>query len=215
MLQGIILPALEVLTLEHRLREQDFVSFTHHSSVIPPGREALYGKGLFLGYDLEFAASLHLLVPQIEHMVPSQLKAAGAITTTIDHDGIEDETGLSALVKLTQMTQCFSDDLAFELTALFCDPLGPNLRNNVAHGLLDFDACRSMPSMDVLVAQLPFDVQRVLEGCESRPGRWGGRNAVTAEPDGSAPGLCPCLDDSALVAGGEGPARLVMFRALA
>ncbi len=147
LVQGIILPALEILTLEHRLREQDFVWFTHRSPVIPSGREALYGKGLFLGYDLEFAAALHLLVPQIEHLVRSQLKAAGAITTTIDQDGTENETGLSALVKLPQMTQCFGDDLAFELSALFCDPLGPNLRNNVAHGLLDFDACRSVPSI--------------------------------------------------------------------
>ena len=147
MVQGVILPALEILTLEHRFREEDFIWFTHQSSVIPPGREPLYAKGLFLGYDLEFAAALHLLVPQIEHMVRSQLKAAGATTTTIDTDGIENENGLSALVKLPQMTQCFGDDLTFELGALFCDPLGPNLRNNVAHGLLDFDACRSVPSM--------------------------------------------------------------------
>jgi hypothetical protein len=50
--QGIILPALDTLTLEHRFREQDFIWFTHQSPVIPPGRELLFGKGLFLGYDL-------------------------------------------------------------------------------------------------------------------------------------------------------------------
>lgn len=145
--QGIILPALNTLALEHRFREQDFIWFTRQSPVIPLGRELLFGKGLFLGYDLDFAAALHLLVPQIEHMVRSQLKAAGATTTSIDQEGIENETGLSALVKLPQMTQCFGEDLAFELHALFCDPVGPNLRNQVAHGLLDFDACQSVPSI--------------------------------------------------------------------
>jgi uncharacterized protein DUF4209 len=45
------------------------------------------------------------------------------------------------------MTQCFGEDLTFELSALFCDAFGPNLRNSVAHGLLDFEATRSVPSI--------------------------------------------------------------------
>jgi hypothetical protein len=145
--QGAILPAAEILSLEHRLTEQDFVWLTHESPVIPRGREFLWGKGLFRGYDSDYAEALHLLVPQIEHLVRMQLKAAGAITTTIDPDGIENEIGLSALVKLPQMTECFGDDLSFELTALYCDPAGPNLRNQVAHGLLDFGSASSIYSI--------------------------------------------------------------------
>jgi hypothetical protein len=38
---------------------------------------------------------------------------------------------------ITEVQQLFDEDLIFELKALFCDPLGPNLRNEVAHGLLD------------------------------------------------------------------------------
>ena len=145
--QGTILPALEILTLEHRLREQDFIWFTRQSPVIPEGREILYGRGLFFGYDLDFATALHLLMPQIENMVRLQLKARGTVTSTIDQEGIENENGLSTLVKLPQMTQCFGEDLSFELSALFCDAFGPNLRNNIAHGLLDFEATRSVPSI--------------------------------------------------------------------
>jgi hypothetical protein len=34
--------------------------------------------------------------------------------------------------------------LSFEIKALFCDALGPNLRNELAHGLLDDDSFQSI-----------------------------------------------------------------------
>lgn len=37
----------------------------------------------------------------------------------------------------------FGKDLAFELKSLLCDPFGPNLRNEVAHGLVDENTCHS------------------------------------------------------------------------
>ena len=65
------------------------------------------------------------------------LKAAGIKTTNLDSDGIENENGLSTLMDLPEVTQIFGEDISFELKALFCDPFGPNLRNELAHGLLD------------------------------------------------------------------------------
>ena len=47
-------------------------------------------------------------------------------------------------MELPETTKIFGEDLCFEIKALFCDPAGPNLRNNVAHGLLDDNACRSL-----------------------------------------------------------------------
>lgn len=141
--QGDIWPALEVLTLEHRLRESDFVAIASGSPIVPKGRERLLGKALFAGYEKDFVAALHLLTPQIEHMVRWHLKAAGIKTTNLDQDGIENENGLSALMDLPEVTQIFGEDLSFELKALLCDAFGPNLRNELAHGLLDHEACHS------------------------------------------------------------------------
>lgn len=138
-----IWPALEVLLLEHRLREADFVSLAKQSPIIPKGRAGIFGKALFAGYDRDFVSALHLLVPQIEHMVRVHLKQAGANTSNLDKDGIENENGLSTLMDLPEAEQVFGRDLAFELKALFCDAFGPNLRNELAHGLIDEDSCHS------------------------------------------------------------------------
>lgn len=145
--QSAILPALEVLRQEHRLREADFVELSRHSPIVPNGRAILFGKALFAGYDGDFVTALHLLVPQIEHMVRTHLKQVGALTTTLDAEGIETENGLSTLMALPETEDVFGKDLVFELKALFCDPFGHNLRNELAHGLLDDGDCRSAASI--------------------------------------------------------------------
>lgn len=141
--QGDIWPALEVLLLEHRLREVDFVDLADHSPIVPKGRARLFGKALFAGFDRDFITALHLLIPQVEHMVRVHLKEAGARTTNLDKDGIETENGLSTLIDMPETEKVFGKDLAFELKTLFCDAFGPNLRNELAHGLLDEDTCHS------------------------------------------------------------------------
>jgi hypothetical protein len=141
--QGEIWPALEVLLLEHRLRESDFIDLARHSPIVPKERAGLFGKALFAGYERDFVTATHLLVPQIEHLVRVHLKQAGAKTTNLDPDGIENENGMSTLMELPEAEQVLGEDLAFEFRSLFCDAMGPNLRNELAHGLLDEGGCHS------------------------------------------------------------------------
>ena len=146
---ALILPALEVLTLEHRLRTADFIELARRSPIVPIGREILFGKALAEGFNRDFATSIHLLAPQIEHVVRFHLKSAGVPTAHLDQNGIENENGLSALIELPECSTLFGDDSTYEIRALFCDQVGPNLRNNVAHGLLND---REVQSVDAVYA---------------------------------------------------------------
>jgi hypothetical protein len=145
--QGCILPALEALHLEHRISEQDFIAIASRSPIVPEDRSQIFGKALYAGYNYDFMVAIHLLVPQIEHTVRWHLKNVEVKTTTLGIDGIENEIGLSSLMELPELTKIFGENLTFELKALFCDPLGVNLRNELAHGLWDDDACRSIPAV--------------------------------------------------------------------
>lgn len=144
---GDIWPAHEVLLKEHRLREDDFIGLASQSPIVPRGRERLFGKALYAGFDRDFTVAMHLLAPQIEHMVRFHLKSAGVKTTNLDIDGIENENGLSTLMGLPEVEEVFGKDLTFEIKALFCDALGPNLRNELAHGLLDDDSFQSIQAV--------------------------------------------------------------------
>jgi hypothetical protein len=90
---------------------------------------------------------VHLLIPQLENIVRVHLKRAGVQTWTRSADGVVMENGLGSLVKYERMEQVFGAALTFEINALFCDQLGPNLRNELAHGLLGAPACHSAPAV--------------------------------------------------------------------
>ena len=135
--QGLILPALDVLSLEHQLRETDLIELCRRSPIVPPRREVLFGKALAAGFNREFGTSIHLLVPQIEHMVRFHLKSHGISTSNFDQNGLETENSLNTLVDLPQFSATFGEDWAYEIKTLFCEKIGTNLRNDTVHGLLD------------------------------------------------------------------------------
>ena len=140
---GAILPALMVISNEHRITEYDMHGIVYNAPLVPPDRVAVFIKGLLAGFNYDFVAALHLLTPQVENLVRYHLRNANAKTSTTDKDGIETEIGLSNLVKLPEFEQIFGKDLGFEIKALLCEGTGPNLRNNVSHGLINIDSMQS------------------------------------------------------------------------
>ena len=187
--QGGILPALDALTLEHHFPEAFFIALATRSSVVPPGRDRMVGKGLSAGFRRDFAVAVHLLAPQVEHIVRSHVVAVGGETRKLDASGIETEVGLSALMDLPEVERIFGPTLAFELRAIFCDAAGSNLRNNVAHGLLDDGELYSAETVYawwfcLRLVMLPLLQRRsaanATEGAEARP------EDMESEPDPSA-----------------------------
>ncbi|KRB08935.1 hypothetical protein ASD86_06565 [Lysobacter sp. Root690] len=134
--QALILPALEIVQLEHGVKLQALIQFASQTSIVPPGRERLVAQGLHYGFEGNWAAAVHLLVPQLEHLVRYHIKQNGAITTVMSKEGVVNEVGLSGLMTLPEVESFFGPNYSFEIRALFCDHYGPNLRNELAHGLL-------------------------------------------------------------------------------
>jgi hypothetical protein len=145
--QSSIVPGWRQITLDHCVTEEDLINIVACSGAVPEDRVLLLAKGLKAGFEGDFIVALHLLTPQLEHWVRVHLKLKGAKTTTSNADGLQMEAGLSTLVALPEMKDVFGADLAFEVRALFCDAFGPNLRNEVAHGLLDAGALQSAESI--------------------------------------------------------------------
>jgi hypothetical protein len=131
-----IMPILTQIRLEHHITGYDLAIVVMSSGIVPPERVALITKGLLAGFDDDFCVALHLLVPQLEHLVRVHLQNVGAKTTTTEKGPLQMEAGLSTLVLMPEMESIFGKDLTFEIRALFCDGFGPNLRNKLAHGLL-------------------------------------------------------------------------------
>jgi len=134
--QGVVMPTLELLVNEHPLTLMDFHVIVEGSGIVPGDRKMTIAKALYAGYNYDFLQAVYIEAPQIEHLVRNAMQASGLRTTTINGDGIEQELGLSALLQREEVVRIFGENLVFELRALFAGPVGPNLRNEVAHGLL-------------------------------------------------------------------------------
>ena len=145
--QAFIYPALLTIRNEHWLNVDDFEYLARRSSIVPGGREKMWAIGLHAGYEGDFVVALHVLVPQIEHMVRVHLKEAGVSTSTLGPDMVETENGLSTLVQCPEAVKVFGEDLLFELKYLLCSPLYANIRNEMAHGLLGYELCDSTSAL--------------------------------------------------------------------
>ena len=145
--RGAILPALSQLHVEHRLSLRDFRNIAQSSAVVPADREGLFALALFHGFNRDFTSALYILAPQMENLVRQVLKSVRVSTSTFDADNIETENSLNALLERPEVAEIFGPDVVFELRALYCEQVGPNLRNQVAHGLLDDDESVSLHSV--------------------------------------------------------------------
>lgn len=145
--RGNILPGLEQLIREHRFSRRMLEELCFHSPIVPDEREYLLATALWFGFERDFSNAIYLLSPQLEHMVRCQLKSAGAHTTNVDKDGVENENGLSSLMDMPEAVAVFGEDLVFEIKAMFTESIGSNLRNEVAHGMLDDNSSSSLASV--------------------------------------------------------------------
>ena len=132
----VILPALNKILEEHTVDTHFIFELCDRSPIVPKENINLIARAIWLGFEYDFSTAIHLVAPQIEKIVRGLIKDQGGHTTTIDSDGIEHENGLSTLLKMTEAKVALGDDVVFELKAVFSESVGPNLRNEVAHGLM-------------------------------------------------------------------------------
>ncbi|MGE8538893.1 MAG: DUF4209 domain-containing protein [Acinetobacter sp.] len=130
-----LIEGFKILQREHNLRLEDFCHLSQFSPFIPEDRSIDIARGLYYGYDGDFFTSLHLLAPQIEHIIRNHLKNSD-IRTTLLEEGIETELSLNALLKKEETKKLFGEGLVIELKTIFTHPNGFNIRNDIAHGLV-------------------------------------------------------------------------------
>ncbi|ECF5955297.1 DUF4209 domain-containing protein [Salmonella enterica subsp. salamae] len=140
---GTLIPALDQIIMEHRITKDDMEALCFYSSIIPRSYNNSVANALWYGFERDFRTAIYLLCPQIENIIRQKLKSTGVNTTITDENGITQEVGMGTLLNFDSATDLLGENLVFELKAIFTDALGPNLRNNIAHGLLDDDSSNS------------------------------------------------------------------------
>ena len=130
-------PARRQILEEHYVRVQDFLPLVTDHPFVPMGREALYARGLHAGLEGDFVVAAHLLIPQMENSIRYVLTQHGVITSGLEPKGIQDVHLLKSLLDHPEVEKILGEDLTFDLQGLLLERFGDNLRNRVAHGLME------------------------------------------------------------------------------
>lgn len=107
------------------------------NAIIPENRKEIIKEGLYLGLTGKLYAAMHILLPQTEHIFRNLVKMCGDTVTYLKEDGTESYKPLSSLLNSDKLRECYSEDIIFTFWSIMEDPVGENLRNLNAHGLLE------------------------------------------------------------------------------
>jgi Domain of unknown function (DUF4209) len=135
--QACIEPARHQIILEHNIRVNDILLILTNSPFIPPDREYLFAKGIYAGLTGDFFTSIHILIPQIENSIRCILRNIGKITSGLDKSGVQNEHNLNSILYYPEVEAIFGENTLFDLKCLLVEHAGSNLRNRMAHGLIN------------------------------------------------------------------------------
>ncbi|MEQ1652873.1 MAG: DUF4209 domain-containing protein, partial [Hyphomicrobium sp.] len=138
-------PALGVINAEHTIDETDIAPLLEDHPLIADGHTQYFARGLTEGLRGDFALALHFLVPQIENSLRIILHSKGVITTELTKVGIEQEWTLGRVLAQPALEVLLGPSFVFELKSLMlADPVGANIRNTLAHGLLPYRSANTV-----------------------------------------------------------------------
>ena len=140
LVKTLIDPMRRGIAAAHLVRYSLLEGIFAQSPFVPDGHEGFFAVGAMRFLAGEDAEAFHLLFPQLENSLRHLLMLNGVDTTKVNHDGTQEESGLSKIMT------AFSDDLSIILSERYLEKIrmlfeyrgGPSIRNEAAHGKITY-----------------------------------------------------------------------------
>ncbi|WOB46450.1 DUF4209 domain-containing protein [Veillonella atypica] len=105
--------------------------------IVPENRRSIFKYALYLFLNDKRYEAMHILAPQVENLFRELAQNCGGSVTTIDKDGTGQVKLLKSIFETTELLECYNPDILFLFRALLIERACGNIRNDIAHGLLD------------------------------------------------------------------------------
>ncbi|MDC8832956.1 DUF4209 domain-containing protein [Alteromonas gilva] len=132
---GCILPAADILRVEHPISLTELESLTANNPFIAPSQQRMWAQGLIAGLNEDYEIALPIIVPLLENSLRHVLKSFGERVSTLNTHGVQEELRITAILDHETTLEVFGYDLVMDLKGLLLERTYGNLRNKVAHGL--------------------------------------------------------------------------------
>lgn len=107
--------------------------------IVPENRMSIFKYAIYLFFNDRRYEAMHILAPQVENLFRELVKNCGGVITTIDKNGITQVKLLKSIFETPELVECYNSDILFLFKALLIENTCGNIRNDIAHGLLDED----------------------------------------------------------------------------
>jgi hypothetical protein len=132
---------MERLIQDGRLTRDTLVAYCAASPLFRKDRAAVLANGIDSYLRDDHIAALHVLAPYVEDALRELVRIQGGSDYQPGRfDGLQ-EIGLGTVLEHPLVTGVLGEDTCFYLRVLLSDARGLNLRNRVAHGLIDDRSC--------------------------------------------------------------------------
>ncbi len=126
----------EVGIRDNKITLESLMNFLRLSCIIEEDRHSMIEAGVKAFFDQNYLVCIHLLIPQFEEAIRNLLEANGGNILTYNDSAYPVKT-FNHVVDDVIVREAFGKDQVYYFKMLFTDPRGWNLRNQVAHGLLE------------------------------------------------------------------------------
>jgi len=122
---------------KYEFQEKDLDFIFNDNCIIPNERTAIMRLGMFNGLKRNYYVALHLLVPQMENLFRELAHLCGDVISTFEEDRTEQTKVLTSVFELPCLVDCYDENVLFMFKGLLNEKCGANLRNLIAHGIMD------------------------------------------------------------------------------
>lgn len=145
-IQGSINPARRTIVSEHALSYETILGLIGPSPFIPAGHEPMYARGIWAGFNGDFATAAAILAPELENAVREEMDCHGVMLPRLNADMVHEARQLGEYLYCPDAEKVYGSDKLFMLRAVLCNDFGADMRDRVAHGLLSYPEYMSAES---------------------------------------------------------------------
>lgn len=135
--------------LRTKLDSSILISYLSSSELFAQDNLSIIKVGFDRFFDNDYVSAIHVLTPRLEAVLRRLLEKLGQPTSKVKKEGIM-EQNLDEILREEAMSTFLGEDMIFYLKTFLVDKRGQNLRHEVAHGLIEQEACNERNAITLI-----------------------------------------------------------------
>ncbi len=129
--------AIDKIREKFKPSSEDILNYLYQSPLFDPERRDLLDEGILAYFSEDYVKAIHVLVPQVEHILRRILSLLGQPTNKpAKTRGTMQEQNLNDVLANQEVMKFIPEDLRLYFLVTLADQRGLNIRHRVSHGLM-------------------------------------------------------------------------------